>query len=133
MGADIEYRYSDGGRRKYYKAMGVSDCACRALAISTNKDYKESYDLCNKYIRGRDTVRNGMSPQAIKVMMKALGYRRVNCENRNVHISDMAKKKGTFYILIKGHALCMRDGIIYDTWNSGKKNPKVHFYYRTEG
>lgn len=137
VGMDVEYIYSDGGRKKYYKARHVRDCACRALAISTNRDYKESYELCNKYIwectRSRVTVRNGMATRAVKEMMKSLGYRRVNCENRNVHISDTAKKKGTFYILTKNHALCMKDGIIYDTWNSGRANPKVRYYYRISG
>ena len=45
----MNIKYNDGGRSKYYKTSNVRDCVVRAIAIATNKDYKEIYNIV-KYI-----------------------------------------------------------------------------------
>lgn len=40
----MEYNYNDGGRSKYFKAECVNDCVTRAIAIATERDYKEVYN-----------------------------------------------------------------------------------------
>lgn len=129
----MEFRYSDGGRKNYYKARGVGDCATRALAISTGKDYKECYNIMKRFNHG--TPRNGVSRRAIFEMMKFLGYRKVNCENKSVRISDFENRKGTYYILLKGHATTVLNGVIFDTWNPStnpKQDTKVIAYYKVD-
>ena len=122
------FRYNDGGRHEFYRARGVGDCATRALAIATDGNYKECYNIMKKFNRG--TPRNGVSRKAIFEMMKSLGYRRINCENRNVRISDIVKKEGeSYYVLIEKHALCIKNHVIEDTWNSCKEDSKVIAYY----
>ena len=44
----MKWVYDDGGRSKYFKGT-TDDCVARAIAIATGKDYKEVYDLINKY------------------------------------------------------------------------------------
>ena len=36
----MKFIYDDGGRSKYFKAKGVSDCVTRAICNATGKDYK---------------------------------------------------------------------------------------------
>lgn len=36
---------SNGGRSKFFKAKEVGDCAVRATAIASGRDYKEIYNL----------------------------------------------------------------------------------------
>ena len=44
----MKWVYDDGGRSKYFTST-TDDCVARAIAIATGKDYKEVYDLINKY------------------------------------------------------------------------------------
>ena len=46
----MEFIYSSGGREKYYNTIKVGDCVTRAICNATGMDYKEVYDLINKYI-----------------------------------------------------------------------------------
>lgn len=117
----MRFVYNDGGRKKYYKCGTVGDCATRALAISTGRDYKECYNLMKKFNHG--TPRNGVSRRAIFEMMKSLGYRKVNCENKSVYISDFENRDAVYYLLLKGHATTVAYGTLFDTWDCSK-NPK---------
>ena len=45
----MNIKYNDGGRSKYYKTSNTRDCVVRAIAIATNKDYKEIF-LCYKNV-----------------------------------------------------------------------------------
>lgn len=122
------WSYNDGGRSDFFRARCVGDCATRALAIATDGNYKECYNIMWKFNHG--TPRNGVSKKAIFEMMKSLGYRKINCENKNVRISDIAKKDGeSYYVLIKDHALCIKNHVVEDTWNSCKEDSKVLAYY----
>lgn len=129
----MKFNYNDGGRHKYYKAFGVGDCSVRALAISTNMDYKVAYKLMWKFNHG--TPRNGVSRRAILEMMKELGYEMVDCDKKgdSVYISDFENKSGIYYILTCNHATTVADGELYDTWDVSKaklKDMKVVAYYK---
>ena len=47
----MEFVYSTGGREKYFKAVKVNDCVCRAIVNATGMNYKEVYDTINMYCR----------------------------------------------------------------------------------
>ena len=54
----MKFKYSDGGRSKYYKATNVGDCCVRAICNATGKDYKEVYNELKKLNKGV-SCRNG--------------------------------------------------------------------------
>ena len=47
------FQYTDGGRSKYYPEQHVGDCVIRAIAIATERDYKEvvedTWEFSKKY------------------------------------------------------------------------------------
>ena len=53
----MEFVYDDGGRAKYFRAERVGDCACRAVAIATGRDYKQVYDDINALAKRERTGR----------------------------------------------------------------------------
>ncbi len=44
------WKYSDGGRSKYFKGINAGDCVCRAISIAENKDYKDVYNMIKNYV-----------------------------------------------------------------------------------
>lgn len=79
----MNWIYDDGGRSKYFRAESVGDCVCRAIAIATQTNYKEVYDLINRCAKtertgkrkGKSTARNGVYKETIQKVMKELGWR----------------------------------------------------------
>lgn len=65
----MEWIYDGGGRSKYFKATDVSNCAVRAIAIGTGKDYKEVYDALKQINNGK-SCRNGKPKNVDKKIMK---------------------------------------------------------------
>lgn len=45
----MEFVYNDGGRSEAGFKGTTGDCVCRAIAIATQRPYKEIYDLINEY------------------------------------------------------------------------------------
>lgn len=81
----LNYIYDDGGRSKYFKGRGVSDCVVRAIAIASGRDYKEVYDSLRKAIG--ETPRNGVFTNrvAFKRWMSANGFEWHSCAGIGSH------------------------------------------------
>lgn len=45
----MEWTYNDGGRAEAGFRGVTGDCVCRAIAIATERPYREIYDLINEY------------------------------------------------------------------------------------
>lgn len=45
----MEFVYNDGGRSEAGFKGTTGDCVCRAIAIATQRPYKEIYDLINEF------------------------------------------------------------------------------------
>lgn len=127
----MKFNYNDGGRHNYYRATSVGDCSVRALAISTNMDYKKAYKLMWKFNHG--TPRNGVGRRAILEMMESLGYEKVDCKDKKVMLSDFEDMDGRFYILLDRHATTVIDGELWDTWDCStykRQDKTVVAYYK---
>ena len=48
-------------------------------------------------------------------------------------IDEVVGTKGTYILLLNGHMVCVKDGVIHDTWDSrGKRAKKVYGYWKIE-
>ena len=65
----LDYKYNDGGRSQYYKTSNVRDCVIRAIAIASNKDYKEVYNLVKSYLNPKKSPNNGIPNKLVKKIM----------------------------------------------------------------
>ena len=51
----MQFQYNDGGRAEAGFKGTTGDCVCRAIAIATEKPYREIYDLINGFAKSERT------------------------------------------------------------------------------
>lgn len=122
----IEFLNNPAGRR-------VGDCAVRAVSVALGVDWERAYAmLCAKGFAMSDL------PNADSVwgaVLKAHGFKKAvvpdTCPDCFT-AADFAKShpKGIFTLGFGGHVATIRDGHLYDSWNSEKEIPQ--FYWAKE-
>lgn len=134
----MEWIYDDGGRSKYFTAEHVGDCVTRAIAIGTGLDYKVVYDEITRRSKGetstqlkhhrrgkRSSARNGVFKETFKEYLSDLGweYHSTCAFGKGVqcHLTEHELPKGTVIVSIARHLVCVKDGVIHDTYNSSIK------------
>ena len=128
----LDYRYNDGGRSKYFTAQSVGDCAVRAAAIASGKDYKEVYNLF-KTIGGK-TPRNGVTKETSKKVMKLLGGKWTPCmkigSGCKVHlVKNEIPMKGRIVVSVTKHLCAVIDGVINDTYDPSRDGTRCVYGY----
>ena len=143
----MEWVYDDGGRSRYFKAENVGDCVCRAIAIATNKDYKEVYDDINRMAkaeragkrkRGTSSARNGVYKSTIKKLMKKYGWEWVPTmqigQGCKVHMRAEELPSGPLVVSLSKHSAAVIDGVLHDTYDCTRGGTRcVYGYYRPAG
>lgn len=129
----MELIISDGGRSKYFKGR-VGDCAVRAICNATGKDYKEVYDAINELAksertgsrkRGVSSARNGVYKKTFKKYVEGvLGWvwhpTMTIGSGCTMHLCAEELPKGTLIVSVSKHYTCVKDGVLYDTYNSSE-------------
>lgn len=125
--------YNDGGRSKYFKGANVNDCVTRAIAIATGLDYKEVYDTIKDLLQ--HTPRNGLKKKETKDIMQYFGFEWVptmtiggGCQT---HLRKEELPSGTIVCQVTGHLTCVKDGIIYDTFDCSRDGNRCVYGYWT--
>lgn len=112
----------------------VGDCVIRALTKALDKEWHDIYiDLCiegyissdlpsGNYIWGRYLIKNGFKRDIISD----------ECPDCYT-IDDFCQEhpQGTFIVGTGTHAVCIKEGVIYDAWDSTGEQP-IYFYYKGE-
>ena len=141
----MQFTYNDGGRSKHFKAEHVGDCVTRAIAIATQRDYKEVYDRLNemakkeslKHHRGhkRSNSRNGVFKETWKRYLKEIGWvHHKTCEigsrsDKVKFVDGSLPEEGRLIVQLSRHLTCLVDGVINDTYDCSKKE----YYDRESG
>lgn len=130
----MKFIYDDGGRSKYFKASGVGDCAVRAIAIATGIDYKEVYNDLKK-LNGGKSCRNGTPKKVDKKYLTQLGWIWTPCmeigSGCQTHLSSSELPSGTLIVAVSKHLTCVKDGVIYDTYDCSRGGDRcVYGYWR---
>ena len=103
------------------KKQCVGDCTVRAISAALDEDWSTAYlDLCAVGIEMCDM------PSANAVwgeLLQRRGFTR-RLANQNT-IDDFAKmhRNGVYVVAASGHVVTVKDGCIYDTWDSGGNKP----------
>ena len=113
----FEYEYHDGGRRFSRRPKQKEDCTVRALVIATGADYDHAYDELKS--RGRDSHRR--FPFSIITKEVVFGHVFVWQAFEDGYLLTAAEfcerySAGTFILQMKGHVMCVKDGVAYDTY-----------------
>lgn len=128
----LAFNYNDGGRSKYYRASEVGDCAVRAAAIATGRDYKEVYCIFRN-IMGT-TPRNGVSKEDTRKVMAALGGEWIPCmkigSGCTVHLAaNEIPMKGRVICSLSAHVTAVVDGVINDTYDPSRNGSRCVYGY----
>jgi hypothetical protein len=128
----------DGGRKAAGYGRAKGDCVARAITIATGKPYTEVHGAlkaeyarhvkrlrpgsdAHGYERRRRTeeVESGCSEKVSGSYLKSLGWQYTRLRER-VYLRAGALPSGRLIVSVCGHYLALIDGVIRDTYDSGR-------------
>lgn len=138
----MEFVYSDGGRSNYFKAEKVGDCVTRAIANATGIDYKEIYDALNNLAKSErktkrkrrvSSSRNGVYKDTFKKYLESKGYKWIPTmqigSGCKVHLKADELPDGVLIVSLSGHLTCVKNGVIYDTYDCSRDETRCVYGY----
>lgn len=140
----MEFIYNDGGRSKYYKGKNVNDCVVRAICNASGKDYKEVYDRINQLIKSarkskkekhKTSARDGVYKRIYKIYIEEeLGWKWHSCmeigSGCQTHLTEEElPKNGAYIIKLSHHLTCIKDGVLYDTYDCSRDGNRCVYGY----
>ena len=140
----MNWIYDDGGRKQAGYIGKTGDCVCRAIAIVTEKPYKEIYNLINQYGKkertgkrknGKSNARTGVYKQTIKKIMLSLGFVWVPTmfigSGCTIHLKSDKLPAGRLLVNVSKHSTAVIDGVIHDTYDCSREGTRcVYGYYK---
>lgn len=141
MKQETSWVYDDGGREAAGYKGKTGDCVCRAIAIATERPYKEVYDLINEYAksertgkrkRGKSNARTGVYKDTIAKVMKHYGWKWTPTmligQGCKVHLQADELPSGRLVVNLSKHSTAVIDGVIHDIYNPNDRGCIVDGY-----
>jgi len=141
------WEYDDGGRAKAGFRGVTGDCACRSIAIATQRPYREIYDLiieaakserASKRRRTKSHPRTGVWTVTMKRVMSELGFEWVPTmsigSGCTVHLRADELPSGPVIARVSKHYVAVVDGVIRDTYDPSREGTRcVYGYFAPKG
>lgn len=120
----VEYNPNPTGRN-------VGDCAVRAVAKALDIDWETAYLMLA--INGFTMGDVPSSDSVWGATLRQKGFKRESLPDTCPDCYDTADfindhPRGTFVLGYGGHTACVRDGCLYDSWNSLLESPQFYWY-----
>lgn len=143
----MKFVFSDGGRSKYFKAENVGDCVTRAICNATGRDYKEVYRAINSMAKAertekhrggkRSSSRDGVFKETWKRYLDSIGWvwhptMKIG-SGCQIHLREDELPKGKLIVSVSKHLTCVKDGVLYDTYDCSRNGTRCVYGYYTEG
>lgn len=111
----------------------IGDCAVRAISVALDIDWYDAFDLLSK-----EALRMCDMPSADAVwgsVLRHRGFIRSTITNRypdSYNAEDFCRDhpNGIYVLAFGGHVATVRDGTLYDSWDSSAEIPLYYFYHR---
>lgn len=136
------YEYDDGGRALAGFIGNPRDCVTRAIAIATQKPYKEVYDALNeiakkertgKRKRHKSNARNGVHRYTYQQYLESLGWMWIPTmkvgSGCRVHLRGDELPKGRLIVKVSKHMVAVIDGIVHDNHDSTRNGERCVYGY----
>jgi hypothetical protein len=138
-----EFIQNDGGRSAAGFLGTTGDCVCRAIAIASNKPYKEIYDMINelskcepitKRMRRRSNARTGVYKSTYVKIIHKLGGRWIPCmsigSGCTVHLTPSElPNTGRHILRVSKHFCAWIDGKLHDTYDCSREGTRCVYGY----
>ena len=139
----MQFKFNDGGRKAAGFKGETGDCVCRAIAIATEKPYREIYDLINEFSKkertgkrktGKSNARTGVYPKTTRKVMEYLGWKWVPTmtigSGCKVHLRSDELPTGRIVCKVSNHCVAVIDGVLNDTYDCSRCGKRcVYGYY----
>lgn len=139
----MKFQYNDGGREEAGFKGKTGDCVCRAIAIATERPYKEVYDLINEFSKsertgkrkkGKSSARTGVYKRTIRKIMEHYGWEWTPTmligQGCKVHLREDELPSGRLVVEVSRHCTAVIDGVINDTYDCSREETRcVYGYY----
>lgn len=133
----------DGGRADAGFKGITGDCVCRAIAIATERPYKEVYDLINEFSKServgkrkkkKSNARTGVYKGCIRKVMDHYGWTWVPTmkvgQGCTVHLTEDELPKGRLVVSVSKHETAVIDGVLHDIYDCSRDGTRcVYGYY----
>lgn len=117
--------------RNYISSQNRNDCAIASLSVYYGIPYNEAFDIFHKHYSKRGTntqaIINHLREYGSKVTFagntaSAKWFGAGMVREKGMTLDTFCKKypKGTYYVLVRGHALVVKDGETFDITNTSK-------------
>lgn len=140
----MEYKFNDGGRAAAGYRGDAHDCVVRAIAITLELPYQQTYDFVNALIKtSGERIRNGNHSHArlgvfkptTKKVMAALGFKWTPTmhigSGCKVHLEASELPSGRIICSVSKHVVAVIDGVIHDTRDPQREGMRcVYGYWR---
>ena len=111
----------------------IGDCAVRAISVALDIDWYDAFDLLTK-----EALKMCDMPSADAVwgaVLRQHGFTRFALTNRysnSYSATDFCNDHptGIHVLAFGGHVATIRDGVLYDSWDSSAEIPLYYFYHR---
>lgn len=107
----------------------VGDCTVRAISKALALDWDSTYwGLC---VEGNIMADMPSANAVWGAFLRRKGFKRFLAPE-DTTVAEFARQRtqGTYILALSGHVVCVDDGIIYDTWDSGNE---IILYYWQRG
>lgn len=143
----MTFTYNDGGRAAAGFKGEAGDCVCRAIAIATERPYREVYDaLASGRGNQRASSRSGKKPRSardgirtqrkwFKDYMASLGFQWTPTmqigSGCKVHLRADELPAGRLVVEVSRHSVAVIDGVAHDTHDPTRDGTRcVYGYWR---
>ena len=111
----------------------IGDCAVRAISVALDIDWYEAFDLLVEIARNMCDM-----PSADAVWGEALrinGFTRFIISNNcpgcyNAEDFCIDHPSGIYTLAFGGHVATVKDGILFDSWDSSSEIPLYYFHHK---
>lgn len=143
----MNFVVNDGGREEAGFKGSAGDCACRAIAIATQMDYKEVYEIINEFgareriskrKKSKSSARTGVYSATMHKIMEHLGWVWTPTmqigQGCKVHLKEDELPAGRLVVSISKHYCAVIDGVVHDTYLEDRDGTRcVYGYYSKAG
>ena len=135
----MRWVYTDGGRQEAGFEGDARDCVCRAIAVASQRPYRQVYDelaAANKAAGGTRSARNGIPKKVIRKYLSDMGWTWTPTmkigQGCKVHLTPEELPAGRIICSVSRHLCAVIDGVLHDSHDCSRGGNRCVYGYWTQ-